>query len=300
MAAGCATRAVADLFEGAFEGLLSAGTVSRVLAQVDAELAAFRARPLVRGYRVLWLDAKHGYQRCGRRRGRRRKAVLLTAWGLRHDGGEELIDFRACPGQENEENWTAFLTDLERRGVRIENRWAERLELVVTDGHDGLEAGLGTVYPKVPHQRCIFHKSQNLVAHLADRQNRRAIQRSASAIYAGTQTRAAARRKAERWARFWSRWEPEAVGCFMADFEQTLLYLNLPAALWRRVRTNNPVERWLLEVQRATGHAGAWMNLQSWDRHVWVVWKKLKRQGYAPLRRRHHRPAGKPEFTRNS
>jgi transposase-like protein len=301
VAAGCATRAVEDLFEGAFGGLLSKGTVSRILGEVDAELARWRRRPLERSYRVLWLDAKHGRERGGRRKGRRRKAVLLVAWGLRHDGGEELVDFRACAGEEDEANWTAFLTSLERRGVKAENRWAERLEMIVTDGHDGLEVARGTVYPDVPHQRCIFHKVQNLADHLADRQNRQAIQRSASAIYEVTQTAAEARRKAERWARLWRRWEPEAVGCFLADFEATLRYLTLPSELHRRVRTNNPVERVLLEIEKATGHAGAWMSLASWERHVWVTWKKLRRQGYAPLRRRRiHRPAGKPQFTRNS
>jgi transposase-like protein len=301
VAAGCATRAVEDLFEGAFEGLVSKGTVSRIVAEVDAELARWRQRPLERSYRVLWLDAKHGRERRGRRKSRRRKAVLLVAWGLRHDGGEELVDFRACAGEETEENWTALLADLERRGVRAENRWAERLELIVTDGHEGLEAARGTVYPKVPHQRCIFHKVKNLADHLGDRANRKAIQEGAARIYRATQTQAEARQKAARWARLWARWEPQAVDCFLADFEATLVYLTLPKALRRRVRTNNPVERVMLEVEKATAHAGAWMSLASWERHMWVTWKKLRRQGYAPLRRgRTHRPAGKPQFTRKS
>jgi transposase-like protein len=301
VALGVSTRGLQDLLVELFGCRVSPATISAILAKLDRELRAWRERPLERSYRVLWLDAKHGTlqrpprkgRKRRRRRGPKRQGTLLVAWGLRHDGREELVDFEAVEGPERYEAWEAFLTRLWRRGVRAWNRWDEHLELIVTDGHGGLEAAVETVFPTTPRGRCVFHKLQNLAAHLRDRSNRGALQASASAIFEGAQTAAEAARRLERWARRWRRSEPEAVAAFATDFERTLTYLTLPPALARRVRTTNPVERFLGEVEKATAHVPAWRDSASWERHVWALWKSLKRRGYRPTRPR-------PEFTRTS
>src|SRR3990172_10682484 len=104
VAGGMSTRQVSGEMRRAFGAVVSAGTVSRVVAQLDGEIARFRQRHHPRGLRYLYLDRKHGRLCRSRRRGRGRgkaergaqalprKAVLL-AWGVGHDGTEELIDF---------------------------------------------------------------------------------------------------------------------------------------------------------------------------------------------------------------
>lgn len=288
VAAGCSTRAVVDAMTEAFGHVVSPATISRILAALDAELGDGRERFLERSYRVLWLDAKHGklrkHPRKGRKRGRKQDGVLLVAWGLRHDGREELVDVEAFPGPERYEVWEAFLTRLWERGVRPWNRWDEHLEMIATDGHAGLEAALAMVYPTTPVQRCLFHKTQNLQAYLRDRTHRQAVLASASAIWDGLQTRAQARRRFQDWADRWHEVEPEAVANLADGFERTLTYLAAPAALRRRVRTTNPVERFILEIEKATDHVPIWEDPQSWERHIWVLWKRLQHRSYRPTR----------------
>jgi putative transposase len=297
VAAGCSTRAVVDVLSETFRQMVSPTTVSRILARIDRERAAWRQRPLERSYRVLWLDAKHGSLRKrgrkARKRGRKQKGVLLLAWGLRHDGREELVDFQAVEGEERYEVWEPFLTRLWERGVRPWNRWDERLELVATDGHAGLEAALAMVYPTTPLQRCRFHKVQNLVDHLRDRTHRGALLASASAVWDGVQTAAEALRRLETWVRRWSDAEPEAVATLVEGFDRTLTYLGLAPALRTRASTTNPIERFILEIEKATGHVPVWEDAPSWERHVWVLWKRLKNRNYRPTRPR-------PEFTHTS
>jgi transposase-like protein len=297
VAAGCSTRAVVDVMTETFGHVVSPATVSRILAKIDAELAAWRSRPLERSYRVLWLDGKHGSLRKrgrnARKRGRKTKGVLLVAWGLRHDGREELVDFQAFEGEERYEVWEAFLTRLWERGVRPWNRWDEHLELIVTDGHLGLEAALAMVYPTTPVQRCRFHKVQNLADHLRDRTHRAALLASASEVWDGVQTAAEALGRLERWAETWRGLEPEAVANFLEGFDRTLTYLTVAPALRTRVGTTNPIERFLGEVEKATDHVPIWENACSWERHLWVLWKRLKHRSYRPTRPR-------PEFTRTS
>jgi len=176
VAAGCSTRAVVDGMREAFGYAVSPATVSRIVAKIDTELALWQRRPLERSYRIVWLDAKYGCVRKRRRRprrGRKRLAALLVAWGLRHDGREELVDFQAVEGPETYEAWSAFLTRLEGRGLRPWNRWDEQLEMIVTDGDAGLEAACDLVWPTVPRQRCVFHRLQNVARRLRDRRGKK-------------------------------------------------------------------------------------------------------------------------------
>jgi transposase-like protein len=297
VAAGCSTRKVTQQMIETFGQIISPTTVSAIVARIDQEMAAWRRRPLTRSYRVLWLDAKHGKlrkpPRKGRRRGRKQKGVMLVAWGLTHDGREELVDFQAVAGEERYEVWEPFLRRLWQRGVKSWNPWGERLELVVTDGQAGLEAAVDMVFPTTPKQRCVFHKLKNLPAHLRDRGHREAIRASASAVLKGVQTAPEAWARLDAWSARWRDLEPEAVAWLRAGFERMLTYLTVTPALRTRVRTTNPAERFIKEIEAATGHVPVWENPQSWQRHLWILWKDLKRRGYRPTRTR-------SEFTRNT
>lgn len=305
VASGQSTREVSGTLEEAFGGLLSAGGVSAVVARLDEEIRSFHSRPLTHGYHFLYLDAKHWYvSRLRRRRGssrgqptgrgRRRKAALLLAWGVRHDGAEELADFRVADS-ESQECWTGFLSDLERRGVRRRNPWNQTLDMIITDGDAGLRSALLTVYPTVPKQRCIFHKVQDIADHLREHANRGAILASAAAIYDGLRTPYQALHRLKRWVDHWRERAPEAVKNFAYEFEDTLTYLNAPCEWQRRVKTTNPLERLIRELNKKTRKAGIWPSAKSWERATYLVWRKLQTQGYAPTTRR-----APPPFTQTS
>ena len=279
-ACGMSTRQVAQTVGEVLGATLSAATVTRVIAELDEELAAFHRRPFQRGYRYLFLDAKHGYIKTyRRRRGRKRPTVLLLAWGIDHGGKEELVDFRVAPS-ESEASWTEFLTYLEARGLCAENRWAEKLEMIVSDDHAGIGSALAMVYPGVPHQLCVLHKLKNIADHLRDRKHRKAILAEASAIYRHVLDASQARARQRRWARKWGDIEPEAVENFSADFELTLRYLTAAPRFRGRVKTNNPVERFIREINRKFRQMGAFANEQSWERATYLVWRHLKLRGY--------------------
>jgi transposase-like protein len=288
VARGHSTREVTETLSEVFSVALSPTTVSRIVAQVDQEIERFHSRSLEHGYRYVWFDAKHGYlchKRKRRGRGKKKGAVLLLAWGRRHNGTEELIDFRVAPG-EDAESWTAFMTDLERRGLRPKNRWGQRLEMIVSDGDQGLLSGLYMVYPNVPKQRCIFHKVQNIADHLAEAANRKKILPEAGRIYQGLRTRRGGRRRLKKWVERWGELEPEAVKNFCYDFERTLTYLNAPRGLRRRLKTSDPIERFIRELNRKFKEVGIFLfpGARSRERCTWLEWKKLEAAGYAPTR----------------
>jgi putative transposase len=50
----------------------------------------------------------------------------------------------------------SVLEDLRRRG-------ATKVDLIVTDGHDGLLAAVSTLFAATPRQRCLLHKQRNVL-----------------------------------------------------------------------------------------------------------------------------------------
>ncbi len=296
VAAGLSHRKVARLAEELLGVRLSPPSVSAILAELDEEISAFHQRSLSGRYRTVYFDGKHGKScfpapRSRRGRGKKKEAVLLLAWGVSHEGKEELIDYRVAPS-ESQEHWQAFLTALEARGLRREPGEKDTLKLLVTDDDGGLEAARLMVYPGVPHQPCVFHRLQAIAGHLEDRSHRAAIMGEAAAIYQGLRTIPQALRRLQRWRRRWLSLEPEAVRCFCAEFEATLVYLSLPEGEQPRVKTSNPIERFIKELNRKIKEVGVFPSDRSWDRITFLTWHYLKTGGY-PNSSQHH-------FTHNS
>jgi len=294
LASGMSTRQVSHQLRRVFGAILSPGTVSALVQGLDAEVEAFHRRPLERSYRAVFFDGKHGKmgRPTGRRgRGRVREGVLLLAWGIRHGGSEELIDFCVAP-DESEASWDGFMRSLRDRGLVEVNRWGERLEHIVSDGDGGLEAALALNYPETPHQTCVFHKVKNLLGDLQEKSCKGAIQAEAGAIFEAA-TRAEALARAQAWRKRWERHEPLAVGHFWRDLDSMLLFYGAPAALQSRLKTSNPIERFILELDRKFERVGVFPHRHSWERITFLTYSQLVARGYAPIR---HQVA----FTRTS
>jgi putative transposase len=76
--------------------------------------------------------------------------MILTALGVDLEGNREVLAFRAC-AEEDKDGWSCLLQDLRTRGVG-------HIDLLVTDGHDGLLAAVSAFFPATPRQRCLVHK----------------------------------------------------------------------------------------------------------------------------------------------
>jgi putative transposase len=71
--------------------------------------------------------------------------LILTALGVDLEGHKEVLSDRAC-AEEDKDGWVCVLEDLRRRG-------ATQIDLIVTDGHDGLLAAVKALFTATPRQR---------------------------------------------------------------------------------------------------------------------------------------------------
>lgn len=139
---GLSTRKAASVLAPILGEKISASTVSGIAKALDHEVEAYHNRPLKDHYRFLFFD---GVVLKSEGAAKVEKKVLLCAFGITHDGIQEMIDFYPATS-ESEVAWEAFLNDLYRRGLH-----GSLCELVTTDGGSGLHGALEFIYPKIPY-----------------------------------------------------------------------------------------------------------------------------------------------------
>jgi putative transposase len=149
---GVSTRRVDRLVESL--GLrISRSGVSRIRAQLDERVEAFRRRPLEGDYPYLWLDAKSEKVRDG---GRVVNKAVVIAYGVHEAGRREILGFGVGEA-ETEAFWTDFLRSLQARGLA-------GVRLVVSDAHEGLKAAIARLL-RCPWQRCCVHFLRDCLGH---------------------------------------------------------------------------------------------------------------------------------------
>jgi transposase-like protein len=91
---------------------------------------------------VLYLDGVHFSIRHGDQAD---STIILTALGVDLEGNKEVLALRAC-AEEGKDGWLSVLQDLRARG-------ATQIDLIVTDGHDGVRASVEQLFSATPRQR---------------------------------------------------------------------------------------------------------------------------------------------------
>ena len=127
-------------------------TISRLNQSLTQQFDTWRERPLQEHWRVLYLDGVHFRIRHGEKAD---STIILTALGVDLAGNKEVLALRAC-AEEDKDGWACLLQDLRSRG-------ATQIDLIVTDGHDGLLAAISHLFAATPRQRCLVHKQRNVL-----------------------------------------------------------------------------------------------------------------------------------------
>src|SRR5215470_15265130 len=156
---GTSTQKVGKVAEKLLGVAPSASAVSRLNQTLTEQYEAWRARRLLEHYRILYLDGIHFTVRHGSQTD---ATMILTALGVDLEGSREVLAFRAC-AEEDKDGWSCLLQDLRTRGV-------SEVDLLVTDGHDGLLAAVSALFPATLRQRCLVHKQRNVMSAIPKRE----------------------------------------------------------------------------------------------------------------------------------
>ena len=151
---GVSTRRMDKLVESLGITRLSKSQVSRMAADLDEQVHAFRTRPLDAGpYTFVAADALSVKVREG---GRVVNIAVMVATGVNADGHREILGIEVSTAEDGA-GWLAFFRDLTARGLT-------GVKLVTSDAHSGLVAAIGATLPGASWQRCRTHYAANLMS----------------------------------------------------------------------------------------------------------------------------------------
>ena len=155
--------------------------------------------------------------------------MILTALGVDLEGNREVLALRAC-AEEDKEGWSCLLQDLRNRGV-------SEIDLLVTDGHDGLLAAVSALFPATLRQRCLVHKQRNVMSAIPKREQQEVMAELTGIWKQETREQALLNLAAFK-AKYQKRY-PEAVRSLTEDEEHLLTFYAFPAVMHRYIRSTN-------------------------------------------------------------
>jgi putative transposase len=255
---GVSTRKVDDLVQAFGLSGVDKSKVSRMCRELDEAVSAFRNRPLEVAYPYLWLDALYLKVRQNHRIV---NMAVVVAVGVRETGEREVLALD-IGGSEEEAFWKAFLRGLVGRGLR-------GVELVISDGHEGLKAALAAVLAGAAWQRCRVHLMRNVLSHVP-RGDKSLVSAALRTIFSQPTQEAARQQLAEVVLGMRPRW-PRAAKVLEASEEDVLTYMTFPPEHWTRIYSTNPLERVNAEIKRRTNVVGIFPNEEAVIRLVGSV-----------------------------
>ncbi|MCA1704368.1 MAG: IS256 family transposase [Actinobacteria bacterium] len=255
--AGVSTRRVDKLVKQLGLDGISKSQVSRLAAELDDIVTAFRDRPLDGApYTYVWFDAHIEKVR----EPRSQPVAVVKAIGVNKDGFREVLGFDIITVEDGA-GWVSFLRSLQARGLA-------GVELAISDDHPGLVAAIASVLG-CRWQRCRTHFTRNVLAKVP-----RSAQPFVAPLVRSIFEQAS---KEEVWAqhaRVVDQLElrfPEAAALLADAADDILAFTDFPQAHWRQIRSNNPLERFNKEVRRRTDVVGIFPNRSSVARLVGAV-----------------------------
>jgi putative transposase len=270
---GVSTRRVEDLVKAmGIEGI-SRSEVSRMAAELDATVAAFRDRPLDSGpYRYLWVDA---LTQKVREAGRVVNISAVVATAVNHQGQREIVGF-AVVTTEDTASWTEFLRSLVARGLA-------GVELVISDAHGGIKAAIATVLGEASWQRCRTHFMANLASRVP-KASWPMIATLVRSIFEQADRDATWAQLGDVVDRLTAAGFCDAALYVLDAADDILAFSAFPVEHWPKIRSNNPQERLNKEIRRRTDVVGIFPNRDAIVRLVgallaeqndeWIVGKR--------------------------
>ncbi|WP_433679197.1 IS256 family transposase [Nocardia sp. CA-119907] len=256
---GVSTRRMEKLVESLGITTLSKSQVSMMARDLDAQVEAFRTRPLDQGpYTFVAADA---LVLKVRENGRVVNVHALIATGVNADGYREILGLQVTSGEDGA-GWLAFFRDLVARGL-------SGVALVTSDAHAGLVAAIGATLPGASWQRCRTHYTVNLMS-VCPKSSWPWVRTLLHSVFDQADTESVAAQY-DRMLDALAEKLPKVADHLDTARTDLLAFTAFPKQIWRQIWSNNPQERLNKEIRRRTDVVGIFPDRSSIIRLVGAV-----------------------------
>lgn len=252
---GLTSMQVGDLFEEIYGRHYSKASVSNMMDYAREEVKYFLERQLDSYYPIIYVDAVFISTR---RVDHVTKEAYYTVLGVKQDRTREVLAIINMP-TESATGWKEVFVDLRNRGL-------QKLGLVVSDGLNGIEDALASIYSGTAHQLCVVHLQRNILNHIkaSDKQAAANDLKNVFVMYDPNDTPKVGIARFKSFANKWSKKYPSVRR--MADnprYELYFTFLQYHPAVRSMIYTTNWIERLNKDYKRVTKMRGALPNSEA-------------------------------------
>lgn len=272
-AKGMTTRDIQEIVRELYDVEVSATLVSEITADLDAEVTAWRTRPLSEVWPIVYFDGIVVHVRGAN--GRVSQHTVYVALGVNLTGHKELLGLWLGES-EGAKFWLACLTDLRNRGLRD-------IFVACIDGLSGFAGAIHAAYPETSVQLCIVHLVRAALRYVST-QDSKAVIADLKKIYQAA-TVVAAEQALEDFAQAWDAKYPTIAKVWRAKWTDIITLFDFPAPIRKAIYTTNAIESVNSVIRKFTRNRKIYPNEESALKIVYMAIHEAARRWTMPI---HH------------
>ena len=191
-AKGMTTRDIQEIVQELYGVEVSATLISEITADLDAEVGAWRTRPIDPVWPIVYFDGLVTHVRGAN--GRVSQHTIYVAIGVNLEGHKELLGLWLAES-EGAKFWLSCLTDLKNRGLHD-------IFVACIDGLSGFAEAIHAAYPRTSVQLCIVHLVRAALRYVSDQDSKAVVARPEEDLSASA-TAIEAEQALEEFAQAW-------------------------------------------------------------------------------------------------
>ena len=272
-AKGMTTRDIQEIVQQLYGVEVSATLISEITSDLDAEVTAWRTRPLESVWPIVYFDGIVVHARSDD--GRVAQRTVYVALGVNLQGHKELLGLWL--GQaEGAKFWLNCLTDLKNRGL-------EDIFVACIDALSGFAEAIHAAYPQTQVQLCLVHLVRAALRYVSTA-DAKAVAADLKKVY-GAATVVEAEQALERFAQAWDEKYPTIAKTWRAKWPDIITLFDFPPPIRRAIYTTNAIESVNSAIRKFTRNRKIYPNEESALKIVYMAIREASHKWTMPIRK---------------
>ena len=276
-AKGMTTRDIQEIVEELYGVEVSATLVSEIMADLDAEVTAWRSRSLDSVWPIVYLDGIVVHVRGENRRVSQH--TIYVALGVNLEGKKELLGLWLSQ-TEGAKFWLSCLTDLKNRGL-------DDIFVACIDGLSGFAEAIHTAYPQARVQLCIVHLVRAALRYVSSEDSKQVIVDLKKIYQAATVEESET--ALEEFSQAWDAKYPTIAKVWRSKWTDIITLFDFPPPIRKAIYTTNAIESVNSVIRKFTKNRKIYPNEASALKLIYMAIHEASKKWTMPIQ--HWKPA---------
>jgi transposase-like protein len=272
-AKGMTTRDIQEIVRELYGVEVSATLISEITADLDAEVTAWRTRPLDAVWPIVYFDGIVVHARDDN--GRVTQRTVYVALGVDLQGHKQLLGLWLGLS-EGAKFWLSCLTDLKNRGLRD-------IFVACIDGLSGFAEAIHAAYPQTKVQLCIVHLVRAALRYVSTEDSKPVVADLKKIYQAATVLEA--EQALNDFAQAWDEKYPTIAKVWRAKWADIVTLFDFPAPIRKAIYTTNAIESVNSVIRKFTRNRKIYPNEESALKIVYMAIHEAAKKWTMPIRK---------------